>query len=214
MIIRPSETLELIWIVWLVSWVAASFWSSPMQKRVATLETWTYRAVIIAGCLLLFPLTAWMLTEKPIWDVDYRGGYALAGVMLTGLLLTWWARLHLGRLWSSVITRKEDHRIVDTGPYAFIRHPIYTGLITALLATSIAQATVTAILGAALVAFGLWLKARSEERFLMVELGPDAYASYCGRVPMLVPFLPRRPLPLEGSSDYPMRRRRLGRMRS
>jgi len=109
-----------------------------------------------------------------------------------GLLLTWWARLHLGRLWSSVITRKEDHRIIDTGPYAFIRHPIYTGLITALLATAVAEATVTAILGTPLVAFGLWLKARSEERFLMVELGPDAYGSYCRRVPMLVPFLPRR----------------------
>ena len=48
----------------------------------------------------------------------------------------------------------------------------------------------------------------------LAELGPDAYGSYCRRVPMLVPFLPRRPLPLEGSAGYPMRRRRLGRMRS
>jgi protein-S-isoprenylcysteine O-methyltransferase Ste14 len=190
--VRPSETLELIWIGWLISWVAASFWSTPMQKRVAKLETWTYRAAIIAGCVLLLPFTAWVLAEKPIWDVGYRGAYALAGVMLMGLLLTWWARLHLGRLWSSVITRKQDHRIIDTGPYAFIRHPIYTGLITALLATAAAEATVTAILGTTLVAFGLWLKARSEERFLTIELGADTYGSYCRRVPMLVPFLPRR----------------------
>jgi protein-S-isoprenylcysteine O-methyltransferase Ste14 len=175
---------------WLISWVAASFWSSPMHKRVATLETWTYRAAIIAGGILLMPWTAWIFVEKRIWDVGYNGAYALAGVMLAGLLLTWWARLHLGPLWSSAISRKHDHRIVDTGPYAFVRHPIYTGLITALLATSAAEATVTAILGAALIAFGLWLKARSEERFLAAELGSDAYGSYCRRVPMLIPFLP------------------------
>lgn len=188
MVIHPSATLDLIWIGWLISWVAASSWSSPMQKRVATSETWTYRATIIAGGILLMPLTAWMLAEKPIWDVGYDGAYALAGVMLSGLLLTWWARLHLGLLWSSAISRKEDHRIVDTGPYAFVRHPIYTGLITALLATSTVEATVTALMGAALIAFGLWLKARSEERFLVAELGPDVYGSYSREVPMLVPF--------------------------
>ena len=192
MIIRPSETVELIWIGWLISWVAASFWSSPMQKRVAKLETWTYRAAIIAGGILLMPWTAWMLAEKRIWDVDYNGAYALAGVMLAGLLLTWWARLHLGRLWSSAISRKQDHSVVDTGPYAFVRHPIYTGLIAALLATAAAEATVTALLGAALIVFGLWLKARSEECFLTAQLGPEAYGSYCRRVPMLVPFLPHR----------------------
>ena len=125
-------------------------------------------------------------------EVGYNGAYALAGVMLAGLLLTWWARLHLGRLWSSAISRKHDHKIVDTGPYAFVRHPIYTGLITALLATATAEATVTVLLGAALIVFGLWLKARSEECFLIAELGPEAYGSYCRRVPMLVPFLPHR----------------------
>jgi hypothetical protein len=70
------------------------------------------------------------------------------------------------------------------------RHSCRWGLITALLATSAAEATVTAILGAALIAFGLWLKARSKERFLAAELGSDAYGSYCRRVPMLIPFLP------------------------
>lgn len=192
MVIRPSVTLDLIWIGWLISWVAASFWSGRTQRRVARLETWTYRAGMIAGGTLLIPWTASALAEKRLWEVGYDGAYALAGVMSAGLLLTWWARIHLGRLWSSAITRKESHRIVDTGPYAFVRHPIYTGLIIALLATAGAEATVTALLGAALIIFGLWLKARSEERFLMVELGPDAYGSYCRRVPMLVPFLPHR----------------------
>ena len=190
MITRPSETLELIWIVWLLSWVAASFWSGRTQRRVGTLETWTYRAAMIAGGILLVPWTAWTLAETPLWDVGYGGAYVLAAVMVAGLTFTWWARVHLGRLWSSAITRKEGHRIVDTGPYGVVRHPIYTGIIVGLLATAAAEATVTALVGAALIIFGLWLKASSEERFLMVELGPDAYGPYCRRVPMLIPFLP------------------------
>ncbi len=71
-----------------------------------------------------------------------------------------------------------------------VRHPIYTGLIAAIAATAAAQATVTGCLGAALIAFGLWLKARVEEDFLTAELGADAYGAYRRRVPMLVPFLP------------------------
>ena len=190
MTVRPSEMLEIIWIAWLASWVAASFWSGRTQRRVGTLETWTYRAAMIAGGILLVPWPTRVLAEKPFWEVGYRGAYVLAGMMLAGLLFTWWARIYLGRLWSSAITRKEGHRIVDTGPYALVRHPIYTGLILALLATAAAEARVTALIGTALIIFGLWLKARSEERFLMTELGADAYASYCRRVPMLVPFLP------------------------
>ncbi len=192
MIDRPSEILELIWIGWLISWVAASFWSGVTQKRIATLETWTYRAAMIAGGILLIPFTSRLLAEGPIWEVGYGGAYALAGLMLMGLAFTWWARIYLGRLWSSVITRKEGHRVIDTGPYAVVRHPIYTGLIVALLATAAAEATVTAWFGAALIIFGLWRKASSEERFLTAELGTDAYRSYCRRVPMLIPFLPRR----------------------
>ena len=191
MTIRPNEILELIWIVWLCSWVAASFWSGRTQKRIATLDTWTYRAVMITGSMLLVPWTTPLLGEKQIWQVGFGGAYLLAAVLLAGLGLTWWARIHLGKLWSSVITRKEDHRIIDTGPYGIVRHPIYTGLTIALLATVATEGRVTALVGAALVIFGIWLKASSEERFLMAELGPDLYGSYCCRVRMLVPFLPR-----------------------
>ena len=138
------------------------------------------------------PWPAQFLAEKRIWDVGSNGAYALVGVMLVGLLLTWLARIHLGRFWSSAITRKEHHRVVDTGPYAFVRHPMYTGVITALLATAVIQATAPALAGAALITYGLWLKARAEEHFLLVELAPDDYRSYCRRVPMLIPFLWRR----------------------
>lgn len=188
----PNTTIDLIWVLWLASWVAASFWSGRTQQRIGDLETWTYRAAMIAGGILLVPLTERTLEQRSLWDAGRAGGYAIVLVMLAGLAFVWWARIHLGRLWSSAITRKEDHRIVDNGPYALVRHPIYTGLIVAILATAAADATITALVGAALVIFGLWLKARSEERFLVTELGSDAYQAYCRRVPMLVPFTTRR----------------------
>jgi protein-S-isoprenylcysteine O-methyltransferase Ste14 len=188
--IQPNEAFEIIWIAWFVSWIAASFWSARTEKRAKTWETWIYRITICAGVVLIAPWTAQVLEERPIWQVGYCGAYALVAVTAAGLLLTWWARIHLGRLWSSAITRKQEHRLIDTGPYHFVRHPIYTGLIMALLATGATEATPVAILGAFIIAFGLWLKARAEESFLAAELGVDAYASYRRRVPMLIPFLP------------------------
>jgi protein-S-isoprenylcysteine O-methyltransferase Ste14 len=121
--------------------------------------------------------------------VGYTGAYLLAGATLAGIVFAWWARIHLGRLWSSGVTRKEDHHVVDTGPYSLVRHPIYTGLLAAALATTVAQATATALVGWMLIVLGLWTKARAEERFLAAELGPEAYDSYRLRVPMLVPFV-------------------------
>jgi protein-S-isoprenylcysteine O-methyltransferase Ste14 len=130
-----------------------------------------------------------LLGLQRIWHVGYNVAYLLAILTFAGLIFAWWARIYLGRLWSGSITRKEGHRVVDSGPYAFVRHPIYTGLIGATLATGIAAATANAILGGILIILGLCLKARIEEHFLSTELGPGAYAAYRRRVPMLVPFI-------------------------
>jgi len=191
-VIDPGEAFKVIWIGWVASWAAASWWSGRTERRAATCDPWIYRIVIFAGAVLIAPWTSRALVERPTWQLGYYGAFALVVVMLMGLGLTWWARILLGRLWSSAITRKEKHRLVDTGPYAFVRHPIYTGLIIALLATAATEATRVALLGALLVALGLWVKARAEEYFLLSELGLEAYASYRRRVPMLVPFLMHR----------------------
>jgi protein-S-isoprenylcysteine O-methyltransferase Ste14 len=185
----PTELFAIIWIVWVGSWIAAALWSGRTEKRVATPRVLVYRTAILAGAILLTQWPAEILGEDYLWDAGDAGDYALAGLTLAGVLFSWWARLHLGRLWSSAITRKEGHRLVDTGPYAWVRHPIYTGLIVALFATAAAEGTASALAGAALVSFGLWLKARTEESFLVAELGADAYGAYRRRVPMLVPFL-------------------------
>ena len=188
----PTELLTFIWLAWITSWVVASFWSGRTEKQIMTWDSQAYRLPILAGAILLAPWTAQALAEKPIWHPGNIGVYALAGLTLAGMAFAWWGRIYLGRLWSNGITRKEDHLVIDTGPYGLVRHPIYTGQIAAILATGAAVAMVTALLGALLVAFGLWRKASMEEDFLTAELGADAYGRYCRRVPMLFPFLPHR----------------------
>jgi protein-S-isoprenylcysteine O-methyltransferase Ste14 len=164
-----------------VSWLTASFWSARTQSQVPATETWTYRAALIAGGILLAPWSGRVLGEAASWTIGFYAGASLLIAMLAGLCLTWWARIYLGRFWSGVITRKDRHTLIDTGPYAFT-------LVIALLATGVAEATIAALLGAGIMTFGFWLKARAEEQFLLFELGPDVYRAYCRRVPMLVPF--------------------------
>jgi protein-S-isoprenylcysteine O-methyltransferase Ste14 len=186
--LTPGRLFAVIWIGWFVSWMAAAaFWSSRAQKRIATWNVWAYRVLVVVGAALLWA-AAHRWTHDRIWTVGVAGAYVFAAVTFAGISFTWWARFYLGRLWSSAITRKQDHRVIDTGPYAFVRHPIYSGLILALFATAAAEGAVVSIAGATFVSFGLWLKAREEERFLVGELGAD-YRAYRRRVPMLVPFL-------------------------
>ena len=145
----------------------------------------------IAGFLLLFGF----YTSR--YDIVYRLwrtptgvlGWTMVGLAVAGFAFCWWARLQLGSLWSGTITRKHDHRVVETGPYALVRHPIYTGLTLSVIATDVVQGTPTSFLGAALMVAAYYIKARLEERFLRQELGPQAYGAYAKRVAMLVPFL-------------------------
>src|SRR3954453_21677596 len=185
----PTQLLALVWIGWLISWAVGSFFSARTEKHVRTWDSRAYRIPILVGAVLLTPWTAQVLGEQPLWRLGNGAIYALAALTLAGTLFTWWARIHLGRFWSNAITRKEGHRVIDTGPYGLVRHPIYTGLIAGMLVTGIAVGTLTAMLGAALISLGMGLKAHMEEGFLTAELGADAYGSYCRRVPMLIPFL-------------------------
>ncbi|WP_315700927.1 MULTISPECIES: isoprenylcysteine carboxylmethyltransferase family protein [unclassified Bradyrhizobium] len=185
----PTSLLATIWLIWLASWVGASFWSGQTRKHVATLHASRYHILIVAGGILFTPWTSRVLGEKPIWNPGTTGVYLLTIVTLAGIAFTWWARIHLGRFWSNAITHKEGHKVIDTGPYGMVRHPIYTGLILGMLATGIAVGTISAILGAILISLGMSLKAKMEEVFLSAELGPD-YTAYRRRVPMIIPFLP------------------------
>jgi protein-S-isoprenylcysteine O-methyltransferase Ste14 len=182
---RPIQLIGALWGLWLVTWVAAALWSDRTVARPAFREELPSRTVTIVGAVLI-------ASGRNGPMLDPRLGWALAALALAGLAFSWWARIHLGRLWSGHVTRKEGHRIVDTGPYALVRHPIYTGAILALFATAFALARPLAVLGAALISYGFYKKARLEERFLRAGLGADGYDAYARRVPMLIPFRPRK----------------------
>lgn len=188
----PRAVFAIIWGAWVASWIVAAFWAARTQRRAGPLIELPYRILLGVGILLMTPWAAQDFGAAPLWKPGAIGSYLLAAVALAGLAVTWWARVHLGRLWSGAIIRKEGHRIVESGPYALVRHPIYTGLITAIMASALAEATATALGGAALIVLSFWIKARAEERFLIGELGAEAYETYRRRVPMLVPRLRRR----------------------
>ena len=183
----PWRMIGVAWAIWALSWFAEALWTRRTAARADAGEEFVYRIISAIGVILLFGF--WDFAQlRSGWSVSITLAWAMFALVVIGMAFTWWARLHLGTLWSSTVTRKEDHRIVDTGPYALVRHPIYTGLLLSGFATAIARGTVESMLGAVIVLAGFWIKARLEERFLSQDLGPD-YAAYRTRVKMLVPFL-------------------------
>ncbi|MEO7570494.1 MAG: isoprenylcysteine carboxylmethyltransferase family protein [Croceibacterium sp.] len=178
-----------LWAAWLVSWQAAALWRSKPTVQAPRRD---YRLLFVAIALGFFfmfngiPRLMW----PTLWPVTPVLGWSMEAVIVIGIAFAWWARVHLGKLWSGGIERMAEHRVVDTGPYALVRHPIYTGMILAAIGIAVIRATPWALLGAGLMALGFALKAKVEERFLEGEIG--GYDAYRARVPMIVPFLPTR----------------------
>jgi protein-S-isoprenylcysteine O-methyltransferase Ste14 len=182
----PEQGLYLAWGLWALSWWAAALWSNRTAAR--STGQWPYRLVTWIGIIMLFQVFQPDQRMIPLWHLGGTGRWAMVGLAALGFGFCWWARLHLGRLWSATITRKQDHKVVDTGPYALVRHPIYTGIILAGFATAIQHGTAVSLAGALLLVLAWTIKARLEERFLRAELGVAVYNDYAARVPMLVPF--------------------------
>jgi protein-S-isoprenylcysteine O-methyltransferase Ste14 len=187
----PELTLYELWGVWLVSWLVAMFWSNRTEKRAGLGAELSFRLLLWASVVLLFtsPLNGHAFAQMRFWRLADALDWTLVALTLAGLLFTWWARIHLGRLWSDWVTKKAGHHVVDTGPYRLVRHPIYLGLILAAFATAIEKGTSFALLGAGIMTLAFYTKARREERFLRAELGADAYAAYARKTAMLLPFV-------------------------
>ncbi|MES1158506.1 MAG: isoprenylcysteine carboxylmethyltransferase family protein [Terricaulis silvestris] len=185
--LHPGYALIVVWIAWVISWFAAALWSSRVAARPPIAQEIPNRLFTIAGAVLMtgrihFP--GW----PQLWAYDDLKAWIALAILICGVAFTWWARITLGALWSGDVTRKEDHRIVDTGPYGIVRHPIYTGILAGIWGTAYFLGRYECFLGALLMTIGFWLKARLEERFLVAGLGEAAYADYKRRVPMLLPL--------------------------
>jgi len=176
------------WLVWVIFWMAMAFLSKSTKRRETRAQRLEHAIPALLGFLLIFRAGSgggW-LTRPVMPDNETLMAIGVALTML-GLLFTVWARFALGSNWSGTVTIKAGHQLIRRGPYRFIRHPIYTGMLVALLATVITQRLVTGLLGFAIVFIALWRKAKREESFLSQEFGPafDEHRRHTGM------FLPR-----------------------
>ncbi|HEX3809217.1 MAG TPA: isoprenylcysteine carboxylmethyltransferase family protein [Rhizomicrobium sp.] len=191
LVYQPGLVIAALWVLFALSWIAAMVWSDSASQRLGLGKEIAYRVVLVVGGVI-FAIPAHGYTgPMRLWMVDLTEAWICVGLMIVGFAFAWWARIYLGKLWSGNITTKADHRVVDRGPYAIVRHPIYTGILIAVLGTMIAKGTVAGIAGAVIITLGLWIKARLEEKFLREQLGTAAYDDYRRRVPMLMPFGPK-----------------------
>jgi protein-S-isoprenylcysteine O-methyltransferase Ste14 len=187
---RPGLAIVTLWFAWAVSWVMAAAWQAKTEKAPGARAELPYRLVLLVGGVSLFVPAHGYVGPLRLWSVTRGEAWVCVALIAAGFAFCWWARIHLGALWSGNVTKKTDHRVIDTGPYGIVRHPIYTGILLAVYATVAAKGTVWGIVGGVFITVGLWMKATLEERWLRQEIGPDAYDAYRRRVPMLVPFGP------------------------
>jgi protein-S-isoprenylcysteine O-methyltransferase Ste14 len=183
-----SLFIPACWLIWAVIWFAAARrvkktarQEEPLSRLSNTLPLW------VAAFLLAVPqiwprfLTTRLLPESlSIFGIG-------AAMLAVGLGFAIWARYHLGRNWSGVITVKEDHELVRTGPYHLVRHPIYTGLLLAIIGSAIARGGLGALIAVGLVLYAVLRRVKVEERWMEETFGA-VYDDYRASTPALVPF--------------------------
>jgi len=186
-----SQAFQLareVWFVWAIWWVAMAFFSKSTKRRETASQRIEHMVPALLGFLFVFQsgfggpsLARRIVSESP--------ALMLVCVVMTvlGLLFAVWARLTLGGNWSGTVTIKKDHQLIRRGPYRWIRHPIYTGMLAALLATAVAQGLVSGLIGFAFVYLALYRKAKREESFLAQEFG-EGFAEHRQHTGMFFPL--------------------------
>ena len=181
--------LTAIWIVWGLVWASGAIHNKQTLKVQASTSRKGQALLVIAGFILLGtklgrigPL-GWRYLPDAEW-------VAWMGTATTGAGAIWaiWARVLLGRNWSSSVTIKQDHSFIRGGPYRFVRHPIYTGGILGLFGAAIVQGTIGAFIAVALASVGWWGKSRLEEEYMVAQFGAE-YRQYRHEVKALIPYI-------------------------
>jgi len=171
------------WLVFAIVWAIGTASAKPVARSEGSKSYLSHNVFLVIGTLLLMP---WRFAphRTPTLVAD------VVAIVLAwlGIGFTIWARLTLAGNWSANVTIKEGHELTTTGPYRWVRHPIYTGLLLALVGTAIGFSTWSALLSIPFFVIGLVLKLRIEERFLREQFGP-AYDAYAVRSKALIPFL-------------------------
>jgi protein-S-isoprenylcysteine O-methyltransferase Ste14 len=170
------------WAVFWLGWLAAGLQAKPGQVR------WGRAAgvrVVIAVLVITLVRTG-ALRGHGVNHSAWAAGVGLA-LFAAGIAFAVWARVHIGRNWGTPMSQKAEPELVTSGPYRLVRHPIYSGIILAMIGTAVAISpywlVVVALLGGYFV-----FSATREERY-MAERFPEAYPEYKRSTKMLVPFL-------------------------
>ena len=185
----PTSVLFGLFVTFVATWIGAALWA---KQTIVALPNRAllplYFSALVAGSLLVMSRFLLPALRVRLWEENVLFDWPMVAICAFGLGCCWWARIHLGNLWSAGVSRKEGHRVIDTGPFGIVRHPIYSGGFLAAFAAAAVHATPFAFLLALFITIVFTCKAFLEERFLREEFG-TSYEAYRQRVPMLVPFL-------------------------
>jgi protein-S-isoprenylcysteine O-methyltransferase Ste14 len=140
--------------------------------------------------LLLFwrPPHSNYVNLPPLYPRTFEIADLGAVICLLGLLCALWARITLAGNWSGDVTLKQEHELVEKGPYRFVRHPIYTGMLMMSLGSSISIDTLRGFVGVVIIGLSFWYKLGQEEQLMLTHF-PTQYESYKARVKAIVPFI-------------------------
>ena len=185
---QAFHTANQAWMIWAIWWLAMAFFSKSTKRRESVIQRIEHLVPAFLGFLLIFRADfggAWL--ARPVFSANSLLLLICVVATILGLLFAVWARLTLGSNWSGTVTIKSGHNLIRRGPYRWIRHPIYTGLLISLVGTLTLQGEVRAFLGFAFALFALYRKAKREEQFLSDEFG-EGFAEHTKQTGM---FLPR-----------------------
>jgi protein-S-isoprenylcysteine O-methyltransferase Ste14 len=183
----PSSAIELSWIVFLLFWVVSARNAGTPVRRDTSRARFTINIILLIGGVLLSGgiIALGPLDRHFVEAVAWASGIAMVFVV-GGLALAVWARIHLGRFWTGDVGIVDRPELIREGPYARIRHPIYTGVLLAAAGTALGIGEIRAVIGFALLFVGLYWKALREEGFLLRAFG-RTYEEYRERAGFLLP---------------------------
>ena len=180
--------IDALWLLFGAYWLVSALKRKRTKQRESVLQRFGYMLPLVLGFYLLSqPQARYGWLGNRFFPAGPFGEWLGVLVTAVGIAVALWARWHLGTNWSGVVTLKEGHELIRTGPYRTIRHPIYTGILLALLGTAVTFGEVRALLMVAITWASFYVKARREESFLSQEFGPG-FAEHKQHTGM---FLPR-----------------------
>ena len=179
------------WLLLCIIWLGLA----PLAKRVLYKQPLGQRLPYVlpmaAGLYLIFGPSrlpdALDSIAQTIFPVSVPVAFAGLVLVLGGIGFALWARFVLDGNWSGAATLKADHTLTHTGPYRITRHPIYTGILVALVGTALQRGSLASVIGLLLCAGGFWWKLNVEEQLMIQRFGNE-YLAYRVRVPALFPF--------------------------